>query len=79
MTASIGVAHGLRGSAEELLSDVPVLLGTDGRKMSKSRNNAIALAATADETARLLRQAKTDSDPHITYDPEDRPEVALRG
>jgi len=61
---------------EALLSDAPVLLGTDGRKMSKSRNNAIALAASADETARLLRQAKTDSDPHITYDPQDRPEVA---
>jgi len=61
---------------EALLSDAPVLLGTDGRKMSKSRNNAIALAATADETARLLRQAKTDSDAHITYDPQDRPEVA---
>ena len=61
---------------EALLSDAPVLLGTDGRKMSKSRNNAIALAATADETARLLRQAKTDSDPHITYDPDGRPEVA---
>lgn len=61
---------------EALLSDFAVLLGTDGRKMSKSRNNAIALAATADETARLLRQAKTDSDPHITYDPQGRPEVA---
>jgi tryptophanyl-tRNA synthetase len=61
---------------EALLSDAPVLLGTDGRKMSKSRNNGIALAATADETARLIRQAKTDSDPHITYDPKDRPEVA---
>jgi len=61
---------------EALLSDAPVLLGTDGRKMSKSRNNAIALAATSDETARLLRRAKTDSDPHITYDPENRPEVA---
>jgi tryptophanyl-tRNA synthetase len=61
---------------EALLSDAPVLLGTNGHKMSKSRNNAIALAATADETARLLRQAKTDSDPHITYDPENRPEVA---
>ncbi|HET8979450.1 MAG TPA: tryptophan--tRNA ligase, partial [Solirubrobacteraceae bacterium] len=47
-----------------LLSDAPILLGTDGRKMSKSRNNAIALAATADETARLLRQAKTDAHPH---------------
>jgi tryptophanyl-tRNA synthetase len=59
-----------------MLSDVPVLLGTDGRKMSKSRNNAITLAASADETARLLRQAKTDANPHITYDPERRPEVA---
>jgi tryptophanyl-tRNA synthetase len=61
---------------EALLSDAPVLLGTDGGKMSKSRNNAIAIAATADETAQLLRQAKTDSDPHITYDPHNRPEVA---
>jgi tryptophanyl-tRNA synthetase len=61
---------------EALLSDAPALLGTDGRKMSKSRDNAIALAATADETARLLRQAKTDPDPHITYDPKNRPEVA---
>ncbi len=61
---------------EALLSDAPVLLGTDGRKMSKSRNNAISIAASADETARLLRQATTDSDPHITYDPDSRPEVA---
>ncbi len=48
---------------EALLSDAPVLLGTDGRKMGKSRGNAIAIAAGADETARLLRQSKTDSDP----------------
>jgi tryptophanyl-tRNA synthetase len=61
---------------EAMLSDAPVLLGTDGRKMSKSRNNAIAIAASNDETARLLRQAKTDSDPDISYDPENRPEVA---
>jgi tryptophanyl-tRNA synthetase len=61
---------------EAMLSDAPVLLGTDGRKMSKSRNNAITLAASADETARLLRQAKTDANPQITYDPEHRPEVA---
>ena len=61
---------------EALLSDAPVLLGIDARKMSKSRNNAIALAASADETARLLRQAKTDSDARITYDPENRPGVS---
>jgi tryptophanyl-tRNA synthetase len=61
---------------EALLSQAPLLLGTDGRKMSKSGNNSIVLAASADETARLLRSARTDSDPHITYDPERRPEVS---
>ncbi|MEV4459030.1 tryptophan--tRNA ligase [Microbispora sp. NPDC049633] len=61
---------------EALLSDAPLLLGTDGGKMSKSRGNAIALAATADETARLIRGAKTDADRHIAYDPVARPEVS---
>ncbi|MFF5403333.1 tryptophan--tRNA ligase [Streptomyces misionensis] len=61
---------------EALLSSAPLLLGTDGTKMSKSRGNAITLAADADETARLLKGAKTDSERHITYDPASRPEVA---
>ncbi|MFI6644243.1 tryptophan--tRNA ligase [Streptomyces sp. NPDC050504] len=61
---------------QTLLSAAPLLLGTDGTKMSKSRGNAIALSATADETARLLRGAKTDAERHITYDPENRPEVS---
>ncbi|MGK5533628.1 tryptophan--tRNA ligase [Streptomyces sp. URMC 129] len=59
-----------------LLSDAPLLLGTDGTKMSKSRGNAITLAAGADETARLIKGAKTDSERHITYDPATRPEVS---
>ena len=41
--------------------------------MSKSRGNAIALGASADETARLIRGANTDADRHITYDPAARP------
>jgi tryptophanyl-tRNA synthetase len=61
---------------EALLSAAPLLLGTDGTKMSKSRGNAIDLAAGADETARLIRGAKTDADRHITYDPDRRPEVS---
>jgi tryptophanyl-tRNA synthetase len=62
---------------EALLSDTPVLLGLDGRqKMSKSRGNAIALAASPDETARLIKRARTDADRHITYEPETRPEVS---
>jgi tryptophanyl-tRNA synthetase len=61
---------------DALLSDAPVLLGTDGGKMSKSRGNAIALSATADETARLIKGAKTDALRTITYDPATRPEVS---
>jgi len=62
---------------EALLSDAPKILGLDGsQKMSKSRNNAIMLRATADETAALLKKAKTDSDRNIAYDPAQRPEVA---
>ncbi len=61
---------------EAMLSEVPLLLGTDGGKMSKSRRNSIALSATADETARLIRGAKTDSVREIGYDPEERPEVS---
>jgi tryptophanyl-tRNA synthetase len=62
---------------EALLSNAPKILGLDGaQKMSKSRNNAIMLRATADETAALVKKAKTDVDRHITYDPEGRPEVS---
>jgi tryptophanyl-tRNA synthetase len=61
---------------DALLSQAPLLLGTDGGKMSKSRGNAITLRATADETAALLKRAKTDAQRHITYDPAGRPEVS---
>jgi tryptophanyl-tRNA synthetase len=61
---------------DALLSAAPLLLGTDGTKMSKSRGNTIPLAAGADETARLIRGAKTDSEPYISYDPQRRPEVS---
>ncbi|WP_327351277.1 tryptophan--tRNA ligase [Streptomyces sp. NBC_01304] len=61
---------------DALLSAAPLLLGTDGTKMSKSRGNSIALAHTADETARLIKGAKTDAERRITYDPAARPEVS---
>jgi tryptophanyl-tRNA synthetase len=61
---------------EALLSRTPLLLGLDGRKMGKSSGNSIPLAASADETARLIRGAKTDSERRITYEPERRPEVS---
>jgi tryptophanyl-tRNA synthetase len=62
---------------DALLSDAPKILGLDGtQKMSKSRNNAVLLRATADETAALVKKAKTDAERRITYDPAHRPEVA---
>ena len=61
---------------DSLLSDAPLLLGVDGGKMSKSRRNAIALAASEDETARLIRGARTDGERVISYQPDRRPEVS---
>jgi tryptophanyl-tRNA synthetase len=61
---------------DALLSAAPLLLGTDGAKMSKSRGNTIPLSATADETARLVRTAQTDSERYISYDPVRRPAVS---
>jgi tryptophanyl-tRNA synthetase len=61
---------------DALLSDIPMVLGTDGQKMSKSRNNAILLKMTAQETAKVIKGAKTDTDRHIRFDPAARPEVA---
>ncbi|MEU7040968.1 tryptophan--tRNA ligase [Streptomyces varsoviensis] len=61
---------------QALLSAAPQLLGTDGGKMSKSRGNSVALGATEDETAQLIKRAKTDAERHIGYDPENRPEVS---
>ena len=61
---------------DALLSTTPMLLGVDGHKMSKTRGNGIALSATDDETAAVIRRAPTDSERHITYDPAHRPRVA---
>ena len=61
---------------EALLSATPHVLGLDGTKMSKSKGNTIELGMTADQTAKLIKKAKTDSERHITWDPENRPEVS---
>jgi tryptophanyl-tRNA synthetase len=61
---------------EALLSATPRLLGLDGRKMGKSAGNAIALRASADETAALIRKAQTDAERRIEFDLVARPEVA---
>ncbi|MDO4182953.1 MAG: tryptophan--tRNA ligase [Coriobacteriia bacterium] len=61
---------------EGLLTEAVLIPGLDGRKMSKSYGNAIALSATAEETAKLIKKSRTDSDRTITFDPENRPGVS---
>lgn len=53
-----------------------MLPGLDGRKMSKSYGNAIAISMSAEETAKRIRKSKTDSERTITFDPENRPGVS---
>ena len=61
---------------EALLSKSGTVLGLDGTKMSKSKNNTIEIGMSADQTAKLLKRAVTDSNRTITYDPVNRPEVS---
>jgi len=68
--------HSVFPEPEALLSEVPLLLGTDGTKMSKSKGNVINLRDSADETAARIRAARTDSERRITFDPDGRPAVA---
>lgn len=44
-----------------LLTETPMLIGLDGRKMGKSYNNAIFLSDTADETWTKVKTAITDA------------------
>src|SRR4029078_11120729 len=61
---------------EALLSPAPLVLGTDGRKMSKSAGNTSPLGASGDDTAQAFRGARTHAERVISYEPERRPEIA---
>lgn len=61
---------------EGMLGDAELLAGLDGRKMSKSLGNAIALNDGPDVVAAKIRSARTDSQRLISYDPEHRRELA---
>ena len=59
-----------------LNDDAPEIPGLDGRKMSKSYGNAISLSFRAEETAKIIKKSKTDSERFITFDKENRPGVS---
>ncbi len=65
---------------KEFLTPVPKLLGTDGRKMSKSYENSIYLSDSADEVDKKIRPMKTDTRRQRRTDPgvaEDCPVFSL--
>ena len=59
-----------------LNDDIPEVPGLDGRKMSKSYGNAISLCLTEEETWKLIKKSKTDSERMITFDKKNRPGVS---
>jgi len=61
---------------DALITTSPEIPGLDGRKMSKSYGNAIALSMTEDETAAAIRKTITDSDRLISFEPQTRPGVS---
>jgi tryptophanyl-tRNA synthetase len=61
---------------ELLLTEVPKLLGIDGRKMGKSYNNSIFLSDTPEEVRRKLSQMVTDPQRARRHDPGD-PDVCF--
>ena len=61
---------------EALLTAAPEVPGLDGRKMSKSYGNTIALSMTVEETAAVIRRTVTDAERRITFDPGTRPGVS---
>jgi len=61
---------------KELLTEIPRLPGLDGRKMSKSYNNAIFLDETQEEIWQKIRKAKTDPARIKKTDPG-HPEVCI--
>lgn len=61
---------------DALLTATPDVPGLDGRKMSKSYGNAIALSMTPDETVAVIRRTRTDQDRRMTFDPGLRPGVS---
>jgi tryptophanyl-tRNA synthetase len=59
-----------------IVGEVPRLLGLDGKKMSKSLNNAIYLSDSAIEISDKIKKAKTDSENKVHFDEELKPEIS---
>ncbi len=61
---------------EGLLAKIPLLLGTDGRKMSKSYNNYINIMSTEDELNKKVKSMITDPE-RIRKDDHGHPDICI--
>lgn len=59
-----------------VVGKVARLAGLDGRKMSKSLNNAIYLSDDAKTIVKKIKKAKTDSENKVYYNQEKKPEIS---
>lgn len=68
--------EGLFPEPKALIGKVPLLPGVDGRKMSKSYNNAISISATTEEINTRVKQMITDPQ-RVRKDDPGHPEVCV--
>ena len=59
-----------------IVGKTPRLLGLDGKKMSKSLDNAIYLSDTKEEVEKKIKKAKTDSENIVKFDEENKIEIS---
>ena len=59
-----------------IVGDFPRLAGLDGKKMSKSLNNAIYLSDTKETITKKIKKAVTDSENKVIFDPKNKPGVS---
>lgn len=59
-----------------IVGKTPRLSGLDGKKMSKSLDNAIYLSDSAEVVEKKIKKAKTDSENIVRFDPDSKPEIS---
>lgn len=59
-----------------IVGETPRLLGLDGKKMSKSLNNAIYLSDNEEEVNKKIKKAKTDNENKVYFDEKKKPEIS---
>jgi tryptophanyl-tRNA synthetase len=68
--------EGVFPEPKTIVGDIPRLAGLDGKKMSKSLNNAIYLSDSPEEIQKKVMGAQTDTGNEIVYDPKNKEAIS---